>query len=171
MLGSRLMRLIERHAEELAIGLTVKLGRSELTSDFREIPAEEVQQTTTELYRNLGEWLLNKTEKDVERHFVSIAQQRAADGVRLPQFVWAVIMSRNHLYQFLMGHAFVDNIVELYSELELQQLLNQFFERAIYYGVVGYEDARTGERVKVTTTPARQVRRVSGLGKVSSRVR
>ena len=54
MVGSRLVRLIEKHAEELALGLTEKLRQSELTSDFREIPAAELEKTTAELYRHLG---------------------------------------------------------------------------------------------------------------------
>lgn len=166
MLGSRLVHLIEKHAEELAIGLTAKLRESDLTSDFRKIPAEELQKTAAELYRNLGEWLLRKTDKDIEQHFVSIAQHRAAGGVRLPQFVWAVIISRNLLYQFLLGHAFADSIFELYSELELQQLLNQFFERATYYGVVGYEQGR--DRAKANVAPARRIHYASRLRKVLS---
>jgi hypothetical protein len=150
--GSRLVRLIERHSEELAIGLTAKLRQSERTADFRKIPAEELQKTTAGLYRNLGEWLLNKTEQDIEKHFVSIAERRAADGIRLQQFVWALIISRNHLYRFLLGHAFVDSIFELYNELELQQLLNQFFERATYYGVAAYEEVRERAPVSVAHT-------------------
>jgi hypothetical protein len=140
MIGTRLVHLIERHADELAMGLTMKLRESELTSDFRKVPADELQKTTADLYRNLGEWLLKKTVKDIEQHFGSIARRRSAEGIRLPQFVWAVVSSRNHLHQFLLGHTFADSIFELYSELELQQLLNQFFERAIYYGVIAYEE-------------------------------
>lgn len=170
MVGSRLVHLIERHAEELAAGLTAKLRQSELTSDFRKVPAEELQRTTAELYHNLGEWLLRKTEKDIENHFVSIAQHREADGVRLPQFVWAVVMSRNHLYRFLVGQAFADSIFELYGELELQELLNQFFERAIYYGVVGYEEAREQDSAQALAAPSRQIRHSGRLRRVLSRV-
>jgi hypothetical protein len=104
------------------------------------------------LYRNLGEWLLSKTEKDIEKHFVSIAQRRAADGIRLQQFVWALIISRNHLYRFLLGHVFADSIFELYNELEFQQLLNQFFERATYYSVAAYEEARERTAVSMGRT-------------------
>jgi hypothetical protein len=150
--GSRLVGLIERHSEELAIGLTAKLRQSERTADFRKIPAEELQRTTAALYRNLGEWLLSKTELDIEKHFVSIAERRAADRIRLQQFVWALIISRNHLYRFLLGHAFADSIFELYNELELQQLLNQFFERATYYSVAAYEEAREHGQVSVART-------------------
>jgi len=168
MIGTRLVRLIEKHADELAIGLTEKLRQLELTSDFRRIPAEELEITSAELYRNLGEWLLKKTEKDVEQHFVALAQRRAAEGVRLPQFVWAVVSSRNHLHQFLLRHAFADNIIELYNELELQELLDQFFERAIYYGVTAYEKAR--ERAEATAASARQIRHMGRLRKVFSHV-
>ena len=155
---SRLVRLIEGHSEELAIGLTAKLRQSERTTDFRKIPAEELQKTTAALYHNLGEWVLNKTEQDIEKHFVSIAERRAAEGIGLQQFVWALIISRNHLYRFLLGHAFADSIFELYNELELQQLLNQFFERAIYYGVGAYEATR--ERIGITVTRLRRKARV-----------
>jgi hypothetical protein len=149
MLGSRLVRLIERHSEELATGLTTKLLQSERTSDFRNIPPDELRRTTAELYHNLGEWLLKKTEKDIETHFHSIAERRTAGGVRLPQLIWALIISRNHLYQFLLGQAFADSIFELYSELEVQQLLNQFFERAMYYSATEYEAARELDQIKV----------------------
>jgi hypothetical protein len=171
MVGTRLVRLIEKHADELAIGLTAKLRKSELTSDFRKIPPEELRSTTAELYRNLGEWLLKKTPKDIEQHFGSIARHRAAEGIRLPQFVWAVIVSRNHLHQFLLGHAFADSIFELYSELELQQLLNQFFERATYYGVVAYEEARRRDRAEATAASPRQIRRAGRLRRVFSHMR
>lgn len=170
IVGPRLVRLIEKHSEELANGLTAKLRVSDRTSDFRKIPAEELQTTTSALYHNLGEWLLKKTEKDIEAHFVSIARRRAADGIGLQQFVWALILSRNHLYRFLLGRAFADSIFELYSELELQQLLNQFFERAIYYSVAGFEETKERDRAKAALTSARQIRRASRLGRILRRL-
>jgi hypothetical protein len=169
IVGSRLVHLIEKHSAELAVGLTAKLRVSDRTSDFRKIPAEELQNTTAALYQNLGEWLLKKAEKDIEAHFVSLARRRAADGIRLQQFVWALVLSRNHLYRFLLGTAFADSIFELYSELELQQLLTQFFERAIYYSVVGYGEAER-DRAKATLTSAPQIRHTGRLRKVLSRV-
>jgi hypothetical protein len=45
------------------------------------------------------------------------------------------------LWQFLRHQSFADNVVALSGELELQRLLNQFFDRAIYYAVLGYEEA------------------------------
>ena len=147
MLGLKLMRLIERHAEELALGLTQKLQATERTSDFRRIPSGELEVAAAEIYGNLGEWLLQKTEEDIEARFRAIAARRAAEGIGIHQFVWALIISRNHLWQFLQAQAFADSIVALHGELELQQMLNQFFDRALYYGVLEYaERADEGRR-------------------------
>jgi hypothetical protein len=54
--------------------------------------------------------------------------------------VWALIISRNHLWHFLQREWLVDNILEVFGELEVQQMLNQFFDRAIYYSILGYEE-------------------------------
>jgi hypothetical protein len=80
MLGLALVRLIESHSETLARGVAEQIVTSERTSDFREIPPEELQQAATEVYRNLGEWLLQKTERDIKLRFETIATRRAHQG-------------------------------------------------------------------------------------------
>lgn len=141
MLGMKLVRLIETHSETLSRGLTEKIRKSDRTSDFRKIPAKDLRLAATEVYRNLGEWLLQKTEPDIAECFRSIAQRRAAEGISLHQLVWALTLSREHLWHFLRHESFADNVVALHGEMELQQLLNQFFDRALYYAVLGYEEA------------------------------
>ena len=95
----------------------------------------------------MGAWLLQKTESDIEKQFRDIAARRVADGIGLHQFVWALIVSRDHLWKFLQRETFADNIVELFGKLELQQMLNQFFDRAVYYGILGYAAARDQDHV------------------------
>src|SRR5246500_1112585 len=97
------------------------------------------------------------------RSLLSILLITAGEGIQfLWLAVWALIISRNHLYRFLLGHAFADSIFELYNELELQQLLNQFFERATYYSVAAYEEAR--ERAPVSVARARHEDRRATVG-------
>jgi hypothetical protein len=141
LLGMKLVRLIERHSEALSRGLTEQIRKAERTSDFRKIPLEDLQLAATEVYRNLGEWLLQKTESDIETRFKAIAARRASEGISIHQFVWALMLTRDHLWHFLRREAFADSIVELHGEMELQQLLNQFFDRAIYYAIQGHDEA------------------------------
>lgn len=141
MLGVRLVRLIEKHSEALARGLAEQIQKSDRTPAFRTIPIQELRLAATDVYSNLGEWLLRKTESDIARRFKTVGKQRSDQGIALEQFVWALMLTRDHLWHFLRREAFADNIVELHAELELQQLLSQFFDRAIYYAMIGYEEA------------------------------
>ena len=159
----KLVHLIETHSEILSKSLTEHIRSSDRTSDFHKIPAEELQRAARELYHNLGDWLLQKTEKDIARRFRAIGARRASEGVRLQQFTWALMLTRDHLWHFLRRDAFADNIVELHAELELQELLNQFFDRALYYGVVGYEEAGRENPPKTDLQRARDLAVAIGL--------
>jgi len=163
MVGLRLVRLIESHSEALSRGLTEQIHKSERTSDFRGIRAADLRQGTTEVYRNLGEWLLQKTESDIEDRFRRIGSRRSAEGVRLPQFVWALMLTRDYLWRFLEQEGFADNIVKLHAEHELYQLLNQFFDRAMYYGILGYGDARQQNKPKSDLARMEELARSIGL--------
>src|SRR5215469_10630873 len=101
MLGMRLVRLIEAHSEALSRTLTEHIRRTERTSDFRAIPPEDLQRRVTEVYRNQGEWLLQKTEEGIEKRLTSIAEHRATEGIRLHQFLWALMLTQNYLLHFL----------------------------------------------------------------------
>ena len=141
MLGLNLVHLIEKHSEELALGLTEEVRNSERTCDFKKIPRDELHLAALEVYRNLEAWLMQKKEDDVRKRFREIAARRAAQGVSLRQLVWALVISRNHLWRFLRQECFVETLLEVFGELEVLQLLNQFFDRATYYSILGYEEA------------------------------
>jgi hypothetical protein len=139
MLSTRLVHLIENHAEELAEGLIERLRHSSRTVDFFYVPDDELRQGAINIYRNLGDWLLNKTETDVEYRYVQVGMKRAEQGVGLTDFVWALVITKENLWRFLQSHAHVDLVLELYGELEFVQLVDQFFDRAFYYATVGYQ--------------------------------
>lgn len=142
MLAVRLVRLIESHSEQLARGLTEKVWNSPKCSDLHKVPADELQARTHEIYRNLSDWLMNKTEADVERRYTEIGAARARQGVAFSHFVWAITATKEHVRAFVQREGFADSAMELHGELELLHLLDQFFDRAVYYAAVGYERSR-----------------------------
>jgi hypothetical protein len=163
MVALKLVRLIEKHSEELVQGLAEQIHTSERMCDFQNIPPADLELAAAEVYRNLGEWLLQKTEEDIERRFGAIAARRAAEQISLHQFVWALIVSRDHLWRFLQREAFACNVVELYGELELHQMLTQFVDRAVYYGILAYgkaEREHRGTSIVSSVATSRQARLV-----------
>jgi hypothetical protein len=145
MLAYRLVRLIETHSDALAAGLLRKVQNSEFTRDYRNVPPDELQQRVYEIYRHLGEWLLGKTEFDIKERYREIGARRAEQHVPLSQLVWVIVLTKENLWEYLKHEAGMERPVEVFGELEMLQLLDQFFDRAIFYASVGYEKAHAPE--------------------------
>ncbi|HTK78799.1 MAG TPA: hypothetical protein VL286_00020 [Rhizomicrobium sp.] len=141
MFSYRLVRLIESHADALAAGLEERVQTNSQVSHFREIPAHELRERVYEIYRHLGEWLLGKNELDIEHRYLEIGMRRAQQGVPLSELIQAIVLTKENLWDFLKSEAVMDRAVEIMGELELLQMLEMFFDRAIYYASVGYEEA------------------------------
>jgi len=145
MLAYRLLRLVETHSDALAAGLLQKTQNSPLLPGYRNVPPGELEQRVYEIYRHLADWLLGKSELDIEERYLEVGARRARQGVPLSQLIWAIILTKRNLWDFLKQEAVLDWPVEIAGELEVEQLLDQFFDRAIYYAAVGYERSLVSE--------------------------
>ena len=151
MLAYRLVRLIETHSESLASGLLKKLQLCDKCKDFSSIPTEEFKQRVTEIYHNLGEWLLGRSEQEIERRYREIGRRRAHQNVPLSQLIWAIALTKENLIEFLQRETPELKPTEIVGELELMQLLEQFFDRATFYAALGHEQAASAARVATAT--------------------
>jgi len=154
MFSYRLVRLIESHADALAAGLEERVQGSLQVTHFREIPAHELRERVYEIYRHLGEWLLGKTEADIERRYLEVGAQRAAQGVPISQVVWMICLVRENLWDYMQKHAELERPAEIFGEMELLEMLEKFFSLAIYYAALGHERASAGYSVKSETVSA-----------------
>ena len=141
MIALRLVHLIEHHSDELAETLTHKLLSSERTCGLRRVPASELHERCHEVYRHLSEWLLTKTEVDIQTLYSSVGARRAAQRVPLSDLVWALMLTKENLFDFLVRQGVHGSAENVYGELELLRSLDQFFDRAIYHATAGYEHA------------------------------
>jgi hypothetical protein len=150
MLAVRLVRLIENHIEQLSRDLSEKVWNSPRCSDLNKVPVKELEARTREIYRNLSDWLLDKTETQVERRYTELGAARAQQGVAYSHFVWAIIATKEHVRDFVEREGLADSAMELHGQLELMHLLGQFFNLVLYYAAVGYENERNsiGKRQK-----------------------
>ena len=139
MLSHRFVRHIEDRSDALASGLLQKVQQSARTEAFRKVPPDELTGRVSEIYRHIGDWLLNKSEAEIEHRYTHIGARRAEQGVPLSQLIWAIIMTKDNLWEFILDDSYPDRPIEIFGKQELLQLLDQFFERAIYSAAVGYE--------------------------------
>lgn len=150
----RLVRLIETHSNELVACLQDRVRNSEATADYDRVPAEDLQERVYDIYRHLGDWLITKDELDLEHRYVRIGACRAKQSVPFSQVAWAIVMTKDNLWDYLARESEMDRPVEVFGELEMLQLLDHFFDRAIYYAAVGYERARAEMEAEPAATHA-----------------
>jgi len=142
MFAIRLVHLIEAHADDLSRGLMQRLKSSPQCAELlHRVPAEELERRVREIYRNLSDWLLTKTESEIEERYIGLGVRRLRQGVPFSNFLWAVNLTKEYLWEHLEKEGLLEEPVELLGEIELVHNLERFFDRATYFAAVGYESA------------------------------
>jgi isocitrate lyase len=94
------------------------------------------------VYGHLSEWLSTKTEEDIERRYTMIGIRRAEQCVPVSQLLWCIVLVKENLWEYLKENENLENTAQIFGELELIQMVEQFFDRAMYYAVRGHERVR-----------------------------
>jgi hypothetical protein len=139
MFAVRLVQLIETHADKLSEALIHKLKNADECSELlNKVPAHELKQRTHEIYRHLGDWLLSKTLSEVEERYIALGVRRARQGVPFSQVMFAIQTTKHVLWDYLLLEGLLEP-EDLIGEIELVRSLGLFFDRALFYSAIGYE--------------------------------
>jgi hypothetical protein len=140
MISSKLVKLIEEHAEQLTQEFLNDVTTNPKTSSYHDVSTDEIHNRTYDVYKNLSDWLMDKTEKDVEQKYLSLGRRRRKEDTPLSQLVYALSLTKSHLISYVKRSGLADTALEFYQELELFHMVTQFYDRAIYYTICGYEE-------------------------------
>ena len=140
MLIPNLIMAIESHAQSLATELVDDLMSNPKLFHMRRRGREDLEQTAVEVYGRLSAWLTAKNPKEIEQLFTARARVQRQAGIPLTEIVYAVLMLKRHVWEFVKRNALVDSINDLYARDEVIILIAEFFDRLVYAAVRGYEE-------------------------------
>ena len=123
---------------------------------LHKVPADELKRRTYEIYRNLGEWLLTKTETEIEERYIGLGTRRAKQGVPFSHFLWAVSATKEYLCEYLQREGLLEEPIEFYGEMQLLRSVERFFDRVLYFAATGYENVREGEVSQMSAAHGRR---------------
>jgi len=155
MLSDRLIRMIEHHADELTRGLVVDLRSNTRTPSYHRLSREAIHNRTYNVYKNLGLWLGSKAQEDIEAAYTELGEKRQAEGILISEVVYALILTKFHLRDYIRAAGLLDSAVDLYQALEFQLLVGRFFDKAIYYTIRAFERAESLREVTAVVPRAR----------------
>lgn len=143
MLSCKLLALVEKHSDELAARLLKNIRESPATKSLGNVPPEELEERVRELYAHLGQWLVMPKDEEMRRRYSLIGALRYSQGVELADLIWAMALAKHNVWEFLECEGIPDRLPEVFGELDLLQLMGNFFDRVIHYTICGYEEARS----------------------------
>jgi hypothetical protein len=149
MFALRMVQLIESHADRLASELMHRLIASERCRDLvRKVPAQELEMRTHEIYRHLSDYLLLKTESEMEAQYIGLGVRRVKQGVSFSDLLFALAATKECLWEYLEREGLLEDPVELLGDLNLLHALGRFFDRIAYAAALGYESAYREENIR-----------------------
>ena len=138
-LSDRLIRAIESNAEEFAQSTVKKLRSSPRTESYHNLPDKDMYNRCYEVYRNLGRWLWEKSDQAIQARFNELGERRRQEGIPLAEVLWALVLTKDHLLEYLGAYGLADSAMELYQQQELDRLIGHFFDRAVCHTAASYE--------------------------------
>lgn len=140
MITQKLVRLIEMHADELATRWLRDVRQNQDTPTYHRFPENKLHERASNVYCHLGQWIETEADRHrVEELYTRLGSERYREGFPLSEVVKALILTKRHLWFFVLEQGFFDSALELYQILELYNRVVLFFDRAIHFTVVGFE--------------------------------
>ena len=142
MRALKLVQHMKANGDRMSEALIQQIRNSDRCSDLlRKVPAEEQKLSALEIYRDLTDWLGVEADSPFKSRYVDLGIQRAHQGVPLDQVFWAVCIAREYLWEYIQQECLLDEPVEFWGGVMLLRSLDRFFDRTLYFTVVGYQKA------------------------------
>ena len=140
MFALRMVQLIDSHAGALSDELMHRLKKSGKCPDLlQNVPPQELKMRTHEIYGNLSDWILAKTESEIRDRYVGLGARRSKQGVPFSQFLFALNTTKDCLWTYLERESLLEFPIELLGDLDLLHSIGRFFDRAAHSASLGYE--------------------------------
>jgi histidine kinase-like protein len=138
-----LFNQIETHAEQLTERVIEAVRTSPETAFLRDVSKEELKRRFFDLYRNLGRWLSEKNDDEIEAIYGEIGRRRCREGVPLNALIYTLMLVKKHLWEYIQRNIVPASEGRLYEEVQVIEMMTRFFDRAVYHTVRGYEESWT----------------------------
>jgi len=141
MISEKLVALIMDNADELTQRLCKDLLNREETKGYKNLNKDIVYERVFDVYSRLDSWLLkDKVKGEIHSHYTKLGAKRFSEGIPLNEVVMALMLIKRHLWLFVLEKQFFDSSYEFHQALEFNNRVVLFFDRAIYFTTMGYEE-------------------------------
>lgn len=148
MLHEKFIGIVETHAELLTRNWIKEVKTNPLTPSYRNLSDDVLHATVYDVYLRLSRWLQNDetTYRETADHYLRLGRARAESGVKLSEVIYAVILSRVELLNYIRNQGIINNSIDMWRALEFFHKINSFFDKVLYFVSSGYESVHMDEK-------------------------
>lgn len=140
MLSHLMIHAVEQHSSQIAKQVIATIQSDPKLSHLGGLTKDELEQWASEILANLGSWLDGR-DRVLAEQYESLGRMRFTEGVPLHETVYALLLLKDKMVEFVRDNDFPRNAVEIYAEEELEHRVNRFFDWLVFHLVKGYEAA------------------------------
>jgi hypothetical protein len=140
MRALKLIQHMKGNAERMSEEVLQKIRKSDKCSQLvLALSKAEQEQSTVQIYRDLTAWLGTESDATIEERYMVLGTLRARQSVPFSNLYWAICIAHEHLWGYIQQECLLDEPVEFWGGVNLLGSLTQFFDRALYFALLGYE--------------------------------
>ena|SRR5215471_1552695 len=142
MRAPKLIQHMKNNAESMSATVLEKIRASERCKELvAKVPAEDQKNHAVDTYSALTDWLANQSDSTLQDRYIAFGVRRAQQGVPFSQVFWAVCIASEHLWDYMQQECLLEEPVEFWGGVMLLHSLKQFFDRILYFTLLGYQKA------------------------------
>lgn len=152
--SKKLVSLIENSADSLTRKWIRLIKSHPGTPTYKTYDEQELYDRAFEVYSQLGKWLSHDTTKsDIAKQYTALGARRKKEGFKSSEVIQALTITRRVLWFKILEDGFLDTALDLRSAIDLNNSVVQFFDRAIFFATVGYEQGEIETPESLTLPP------------------
>lgn len=137
----KLVDLIESNADELTTNYVLSIQRDQRMPRYQGFDQKEIFKRAYRVYSQLGRWLSRETTKEeMKDYWTALGRQRKKEKFPFSEIVLSLCHIRRVLWEKVQAEGVLDTALDLYQAMDLHQRVVLFFDRAMYFAAVGYEE-------------------------------
>jgi hypothetical protein len=146
MRAPKLVQLMKSKATDLSEELVRRIRASAKCKELLlKVPESEQKQQGLEIFEDLTRWLSNESDSIIESRYVALGTRRAGQKVPVCELSWAISIARECLWDYTQHECLLEEPVEFWGGVVLLRALNSFFDRVLYFALIGYTKAEQDE--------------------------
>jgi hypothetical protein len=149
LLTGKLVKTIEKNSDTIAERWVDEVAKSPYTRSYWNVPREELHERAASICRRMGYFLDRKLPKEKMASFYKkIGENRRSHGYEVEEVVMALMLLKREIWLFILQEGLLTKNIEVSQALLLNNRVILYFDRAIYYVAMSYQDFEDKEEAE-----------------------